>query len=150
MEFKHLRSRSTLLIVSIISAAFLTRLFLFLNPAAGGSRVLGVHVHHLLVGIVLVCIGGVPAALLRSEDFLKSAAISVFGVGIGLALDEWVLFVIRETAPDTPYMSASSLVGALLLIALVCGYAVLVCRFVVKREERTRRHDSLARTRTMK
>ena len=141
MEFKDLRSRSTLLIVSIVAAAFLTRLFLFLNPGAGGSTVLGVHVHHLLVGIVLVCIGGVPAVLLRSDDFLTTVATSVFGLGIGLALDEWVLFVIRETAPDAPYMSASSLAGAIVLVALVCGYVFLVGRFLVKREQRTKRNE---------
>jgi hypothetical protein len=141
MEFKHLRSRSTLLIVSIVAAAFLTRLFLFLNPGAGGSTVLGVHIHHLLVGIVLVCIGGVPAVLLRSDDLLKSVGTSVFGLGIGLALDEWVLFVIRETAPDTPYMSASSLAGAILLVALVSGYVVLVGRFLLKPGQRMKRNE---------
>jgi hypothetical protein len=125
--------------VSIVAAAFLTRLFLFLNPGAGGSTILGVHVHHLLVGIMLVCIGGVPAVLLRSDEFLKSVATFLFGFGIGLALDDWVLFVIRETAPDTPYMTASSLVGAILLVALVCGYVVLVCHLLVNREQRTKR-----------
>jgi hypothetical protein len=141
MDFKHFRNRSTLLIVSIVAAAFLTRLFLFLNPGAGGSTVLGVHVHHLLVGILLVCIGGVPAVLLRSDDFLKAIATSVFGLGIGLALDEWVLFVLRETAPETPYMNASSLAGAVLLVALVCGYVILVGRFLVGREQRTKRNE---------
>ena len=138
MEIKQLRSRTTLLIVSIAGAALLTRLFLFLNPGAGGSTVLGVHVHHLLVGIVLISIGGVPAVLLRSEAILKSIAICVFGVGLGLALDEWVLFVLRETASDTPYTSALSLVGALLFVILVCGYTVLAYRFVARQEQRAK------------
>ena len=138
MEIRQLRRRSTLLIVSIAGAAALTRLFLFLIPTVGGSKVLGVHVHHLLVGIIVACIGGVPAVLLRSEDFLKSAAVCVFGIGLGLALDEWLLLVIRDAAPDTPYMSASSLAGALLLVALVCVYTVLVSRFLSKREERAK------------
>ena len=137
MKIKQLRSRTTLLIVSIAAAALLTRLFLFLNPGAGGSTVLGVHVHHMLIGIVLISIGGVPAVLLRSEASWKSIAVCVFGVGVGLALDEWVLFVLRETAPDTPYMSTLSLLGALLFVALAIGYTVLVYRFVVRQEQRS-------------
>ena len=136
MEFKQLRSRTTLLIVSIAGAVLLTRLLLFLNPGAGGSTVLGVRVHHLLIGIVLVSIGGVSAVLLRSEAFLKSIAVCVFGAGLGLALDEWVLFVLRETAPDTPYLSTLSLAGALLFVILVCGYTVLVYQFVVRQQQR--------------
>jgi hypothetical protein len=107
---------------------------LFLNPAAGGSKILGVHVHHMLFGILFMCLGGVPAVLLRSEDRLKFLAVCVFGVGLGLALDEWILFVLRETAPNTPYLSPLSLAGAFVLVALACGYTAFVWRFLVNRQ----------------
>ena len=124
------------MIASIVGSALLARLILYANPGAGGSTVLGFHVHHLLVGIILVCLGGIPAILLRSGALLKSVAVCTFGIGVGLALDEWVLFVARENVPDTPYGSTISLAGALASIVLVCVYALLVYRLVVRQEGR--------------
>ena len=132
---KILHSPSALLIVSATGAMVLTRLLLLVLPEAGGSPVFGVHIHHLLIGILLICIGGIPAALLRSHGPLKSLAVAVFGVGLGLALDEWVLFVIRETAPDAPYMTPWSVAGAAILVGLVVAYAFVVGRFAASRRE---------------
>ena len=129
-----LRSPSALLILSAVGAAALTRLLLLVFPEAGGSPMFGVHVHHLLIGILLVCIGGIPAALLPAQGPLKSLAIAVFGFGLGLALDEWVLFVIRETAPDAPYMTPGSVAGAAILVALVVVYTFVVGRYAAARK----------------
>jgi hypothetical protein len=115
-----------LLIVSAASAAILTRILLLVFPEAGGSPVLGVHIHHLLIGILLVCVGGIPAVLLRSDGRLKSLAVAVFGAGLGLALDEWLLFVIRETEPDAPYMSTWSVAGAAIFVGAVVVYTLVV------------------------
>jgi hypothetical protein len=125
---RSLPSLSVLLVVSAAGAAILIRLFLFLFPAAGGSPIPGVHIHHLLIGILLACIGGIPAVLLRSEGLTKAIAVAVFGVGLGLSLDEWVLFVIRETAPDAPYMSPWSVVGAAISVGLLITYTRVVGR----------------------
>jgi hypothetical protein len=123
------------LIISAVSATILTRLLLFVFPGVGGSPILGVHIHHLLIGILLVCIGGIPAALLRSEGSMKSLAVAVFGVGLGLSLDEWALFVIRETVPDAPYMTPWSVAGAGILIGLVVVYTFVVGRFAAIRKQ---------------
>jgi len=137
VNITEVRHRTTLLIGSIAGAALFTRLLLFLRPDAGGSTILGVHIHHLLIGVILIAIGGIPAVLLGSDSHLKSAAISVFGVGLGLALDEWVLFVVRETAPDTAYLSGISLTGASIFVVLVCGYAVLIYWSLLGQERRS-------------
>lgn len=133
-----LRSPTALLIVTACGAALLTRLLLLVFPESGGSPVLGVHIHHLLYGILLMCIGGIPAALLRSEARLKLLAVAVFGVGIGLALDEWLLFVIRETAPDAPYMTPWSVAGAAIFVGAVVVYTFVVGRFAAARSS----HDA--------
>jgi hypothetical protein len=122
--------------MSAAGASILTRLLLLVFPEAGGSPILGVHIHHLLTGILLMCVGGVPAALLRSEGSLKTFAVAVFGFGLGLALDEWALFVLRETAPDTPYMAAWSVAGAAILVSLFIAYTLAISRFGAAREQR--------------
>ena len=99
---------------------------------------LGVHVHHLLIGILLICIGGIPAVLLRSQGPRKSLAVAVFGFGIGLALDEWLLFVIRETAPDAPYMTPWSVAGAAIFVGAVVVYTFVVASFAAARSS----HDA--------
>ena len=133
MSPKILQSRTAVLIISAAGAAVFTRLLLLVFPEAGGSPILGVHIHHLLIGILLMCVGGVPAILLRSEGSPTPLAVATFGVGLGLALDEWVLFVIRETAPDAPYMTPWSVAGAAILVGLAGVYASVVGRFAASR-----------------
>lgn len=135
MSLRVLQSPAALLIVTASGAALLTRLLLLFFPEAGGSPLLGVHIHHLLIGILLICIGGIPAVLLRSQGALKSLAVAVFGVGIGLALDEWLLFVIRETAPEAPYMTTWSVAGAAILVGVVVVYTFAIGKFAATRTE---------------
>ena len=136
MNSRILQNRLAVLIVSGAGASILTRLLLLVFPEAGGSPLLGVHIHHLLMGILLVCVGGIPAALLGSDDSLKTPSIAVFGFGLGLSLDEWVLFVLRETAPDTPYMASWSVAGAAILVSLFIGYSLAVGKFAAARMQR--------------
>ena len=132
---KILQNPAAVLIIAAASAAILTRLLLLVFPEAGGSPILGVHIHHLLTGILLMCVGGIPAALLRSAGPLKTVSIAIFGFGLGLALDEWVLFVLREAAPDTPYMAPWSVAGAAILVSLLAAYTLAVSRFAAAREQ---------------
>jgi len=127
MERSQLRKECTLLVASMIGAAVSVRLLLLLAPGVGGTEVAGVHVHHLLTGILLIVLGGVPAVLMQSRPVFRSASVVVFGLGLGLALDEWLLFVVREANPDTPYMSTVSLLGAALGVVLASAYTLLVC-----------------------
>jgi len=136
MRLAGLQSRSWLLIVGAAGAAMLTRLFLLVVPEAGGSPIFGVHVHHLLIGILLVCIGGIPAVLLRADSTMRSVAVAVLGVGLGLALDEWVLFVIREAAPNAPYMNPQSVAGAVIMVVLLIVYTVAIDRFAAREGRR--------------
>ena len=127
MDHRQLREEGALLVASTIVAALAVRILLYLAPGVGGTQIAGVHVHHLLSGIVLIVLGGVPAVLLQSRSVLRSASVVGFGSGLGLALDEWLLFVVRESNPETPYMSAVSLLGAAVIVSLASAYALLVC-----------------------
>lgn len=121
------RKRVVLIVASVLGAFSCIRLYLFLVPQGGGVTVFGTHVHHLLTGVLLIALGGIPAVI-RPDTWVGTASVCVFGFGLGLALDEWLLFVVRETAPATPYLSPVSLVGGLALVLLASTYAVLVYR----------------------
>ncbi|MFH8803576.1 hypothetical protein ACH4F6_28880 [Streptomyces sp. NPDC017936] len=58
----------------------------FGNVSAGG-----VHVHHVVPGVVLIVIGGFGAVASARHGFGAAAFAIVFGVGAGLVLDEFAL-----------------------------------------------------------
>ena len=111
----------------MIAAASLARLYLYAWPEGGGVTLFGAHLHHLMTGVILVVIGGIPAVLVRSNTPIHAVSVCVFGFGLGLALDEWVLMLVREQARETAYLSRISLTGALVLLSVATGYALLIC-----------------------
>jgi hypothetical protein len=114
-----------LLLVAILGTAALTRVRLWLIPDGAGLTVAGHHIHHLFVGVGLMAIGGIPAALTRTHSVWKKPSVVIFGVGIGLALDEMVLMIVRDTVPETAYSSSVSVVGAVSLVVLACIYVLV-------------------------
>jgi hypothetical protein len=61
----------------------------FRNVETGG----GVHVHHVVPGVVLTVAGGFGAVASGDDGFGAWAAAVVFGVGTGLVLDEFALIL---------------------------------------------------------
>lgn len=120
----------------MLLAAVLVRLLLFLAPGVGGPGLIGVHVHHLLSGVLLMAFGGIPALMTGPEGVLRSASVATFGFGAGLALDEWVLFVLRESSPETAYMDAASAMGSAALVGMACLYAALFRHWLSGRSRR--------------
>ncbi|MGZ5338653.1 MAG: hypothetical protein ACXWEE_03485, partial [Thermoleophilaceae bacterium] len=55
----------------------------------------GLHVHHLVFGIVMMLIGGFVLALSPGSPWLEIFA-GVFGIGAGLTLDEYALWLHLE------------------------------------------------------
>ncbi|WP_153507175.1 hypothetical protein [Streptomyces alkaliterrae] len=51
----------------------------------------GLHVHHVVPGILLATVGGFGAVAAQGQGWGKAAAAMLFGVGIGLVLDEFAL-----------------------------------------------------------
>ena len=60
----------------------------FGNVSAGG-----VHIHHVVPGIVLTVLGGFGAVASHRHGFGSSAFAVVFGIGAGLVLDEFALIL---------------------------------------------------------
>ncbi len=53
----------------------------------------GMHIHHVVPGVVLMVIGGFGAIFVEGGVVAESVAAVVFGVGTGLVLDEFALIV---------------------------------------------------------
>jgi hypothetical protein len=58
----------------------------FRNVSGGG-----VHIHHVVPGILLAAVGGFAAVAVPGQGAGKTAAALVFGVGTGLVMDEFAL-----------------------------------------------------------
>ena len=54
------------------------------------------NIHHLFTGLLLAALGGIPLALFSGGGRLRWAALVIFGVGLAMALDEWVYLIVTE------------------------------------------------------
>jgi hypothetical protein len=79
------------------------------------------NIHHLFTGLLLILLGGVPLAVLQGASRWLDLATVVFGVGLSMALDEWV-FLIATEGSNQAYLTPVSWRGAIVMIALACGY----------------------------
>jgi len=82
----------------------------------------GLHVHHLVFGIVMMLIGGFLLALAPSSPWLELFA-AVFGIGAGLTLDEYALWLHLEDVYWSQEGRRS--VDAVVVAAIVAGLVLL-------------------------
>jgi hypothetical protein len=82
----------------------------------------GLHVHHLVFGIVMMLLGGFLLALAPGPPWLEIFA-ALFGIGAGLTLDEYALWLHLEDV----YWSEDGRrsVDAVVIAALVAGLVLL-------------------------
>ena len=85
----------------------------------------GLHVHHLVFGIVLMLLGGFLLALRLESPWMELAAAG-FGIGAGLTLDEYALWLhledvywAEEGRQSVDAVIVSALVGGLVLMGFL-------------------------------
>jgi len=83
----------------------------------------GLHIHHLVWGIVLVLLVGFLEFALQPQSPVRDVLAAVFGIGAGLTLDEFALWLRLEDV----YWSQEgrSSVDAVIVAALIGGMVVL-------------------------
>lgn len=126
------RRNAAILVVSMVAPVVFLRLALYVEPNADFD-VAGYNVHHLYTGLLLVVLGGLPLALFRGNTRRLDVALAVFGVGLGLALDEWV-YLIATDGSNASYLLPVSLWGAVVVIGLALLYAAGLIAFAVLRK----------------
>ena len=114
------KRRIGLVLGALIVPFVLLRVWLFLTPNAD-FNVAGYNIHHLFTGLLLITVGGLPLALFRGASRWLDASAVIFGVGLSLALDEWV-YLIATDGSNASYLLPVSFWGGLVMIALACGY----------------------------
>ena len=130
------KRRIGLVLGALIVLFVLLRVGLYIDPNAD-FYVGGYNIHHLYTGLLLITLGGLPLALFRGASRWLDLAAIVFGVGLSLALDEWVYLLVTDGS-NASYLLPVSFWGGLGMIALACGYVVVL---VIVQRGRTKRRN---------
>jgi hypothetical protein len=118
----------------------------YLHNFPGTNLSVGTYnIHHLFTGLLLVTLGGFPLILFHGESRVLDLSAIVFGVGLGMALDEWV-YLITTDGTDASYLLPISFWGGAVMVSLALGY-LFVLLLVGGRCARLRSYTSLERTR---
>ena len=118
------RRNAAILVAAMAATVVVLRLWLHASPESDFD-VGGYNIHHLFTGLLLITAGGVPLAIFRGSTRRLDLALVCFGAGLGMALDEWV-YLIATDGSNAAYLLPLSLLGAVTVVALACGYALLL------------------------
>jgi hypothetical protein len=87
----------------------------------GNVQVGGTHIHHLVWGICLVLIFGYIAGVMRPEEPWSHVAIIGFGIGTGLTMDEFALWLnLRDVYWEKEGRRS---IDAVIVVAILAGLA---------------------------
>jgi hypothetical protein len=86
------------------------------------------NVHHLFTGLLLVAAGGIVAVVLEGGGRALDVATAVFGIGLGMALDEWV-YLIATDGTNASYLLPVSLWGGAIMVGAACVLVVTLMIF---------------------
>jgi hypothetical protein len=89
------------LLIGLLTAFFFVRLSTRLMRANvrwwfGEFRPRGLHIHHMVFGIIILVVVGILQVALQPSDHLLDGLALVFGIGVALVLDEFALVLHLE------------------------------------------------------
>ena len=120
--------KNGIIVLCSMSLTFaLLRAYLHISPDTD-LNVGSYNIHHLFTGLLLIVAGGIPLATFDAATRRLDLARWIFGVGMGMALDEWV-FLIATDGSNASYLLPVSFWGGVIVIGLACLYtaALMVC-----------------------
>jgi len=106
------------------------RVYLHASPNSD-FNVAGYNIHHLFTGLILLTLGGIPAVILPPAHRLARLSIALFGIGLALALDEWLYLIVTDGS-NASYLLPVSFWGGLVAVALAIVYAAAVYQLTVR------------------
>ncbi|MEW2302761.1 hypothetical protein AB0958_22780 [Streptomyces sp. NPDC006655] len=83
----------TAFVLTFVVTRVITRLIRAGKGPFGNVKAGGLHIHHVVPGVVLTVVGGFGAVAGGRYGFGSAAAAIVFGIGAGLVLDEFALIL---------------------------------------------------------
>lgn len=135
-----IKNNTILLLGSLILTFILFRIFLHWAPETD-LNIGSYNIHHLFTGLILTVIGGVPLAIFGGTTRNVGYAIVIFGVGLGMALDEWV-YLIATDGSNKSYLSPVSFWGGVIVTGLACVYALGLAVHRRKRDREIGKNNS--------
>lgn len=117
-----MKARRLLIVVGSMVATFVVlRVMLGMSPNSD-FNVAGYNIHHLFTGLLVITGAAVPLALFDGDSMGMTAARAALGVGLGMALDEWV-YLIATDGTNASYLLPVSLRGGAVMVGLAAVYA---------------------------
>jgi hypothetical protein len=113
---------AVVLTVTMLTTLIVLRVWLQVSPDSDFD-VAGSNIHHLFSGLALIVLGGVPLAVFRGYTRRLQVALVVFGVGLAMALDEWV-YLIATDGSNASYLLPVSFWGAVFAVGAAVAYTV--------------------------
>jgi hypothetical protein len=99
----------------------------------GNVQVGGTHIHHLVWGILLILIFGYIGAVERPDEPWSHIAVVGFGIGTGLTMDEFALWLnLRDVYWE---QEGRRSIDAVIIVAILAGLAVTGLRLWVDAAE---------------
>ena len=124
---KHSLKRALLLIGSLISTFIVLRVALIISPNSNFD-VGPYNIHHLFTGLIILTLAVMPLLLFNTRGKFMDLLIVIFGIGLSMALDEWV-YLIATDGSDAAYLLPISLWGGITLIGVTCVYIAVLAVF---------------------
>jgi hypothetical protein len=121
------RRRAAILLVSLLATFAVLRVYLSFSPDTD-FNVGAYNIHHLFTGLLLVAFGGIAAVLLEGGGRMLDAATAAFGVGLAMALDEWV-YLIATDGSNASYLLPVSFWGGAIMVGLACVFVAALTVF---------------------
>jgi hypothetical protein len=118
--------RGWILVLSLALTFVAMRASMALRPDAD-FNVAGYNIHHLYTGLVILTICGVPLVLGIGSQKLADWLTAGFGVGLSLALDEWV-YLIATDGSNASYLLPVSFWGGVIVVGAATLYAAILSR----------------------
>jgi hypothetical protein len=115
-------SRAKALALAMAATFAVMRAYLHMSPNSD-LTIGGYNIHHLFTGLVLLTLGGIAAVIVPPRSQLSLSAIVIFGVGLALALDEWLYLIVTD-GTNASYLLPVSFWGGFAAVVLATGYAL--------------------------
>jgi hypothetical protein len=119
-----LARRGWILLLSLVVTFVAMRASMALRPDAD-FNIAGYNIHHLYTGLLILTTCGIPLVLgvrrVKLGDWLTAG----FGVGLSLALDEWV-YLIATDGSNASYLLPVSFWGGVVVVGAAVVYTALL------------------------
>jgi hypothetical protein len=127
------RRRAWLLAGALVATFAVLRAALHLRPNADFNA-FGYNIHHLYTGLLVVTACAVPLAVGGVGGRARDLLVAGLGVGLGLALDEWVYLIVTDGS-NAAYLLPASFWGGAALVLLAATYAAGAAAWAGRRRD---------------